>query len=442
MHLLKETTQQRQDSAAYVIHTIFCANISSYGRVIQGTRHFMIILLLCLQGFSIFNVIRYRGEHPLKQRAPRIAILHMSVMLMYILILYSLELFKPNAWKGSHSFEDVSYIRRLAKSFVFVLRFSFIGVFCVRLLVIGCQWIRFKSKQRIFRILSNESMLIIAYIALIVAAPMLFVLFDMNGSVIYYPSLVWYDPGKMANYKASSLGFLNIFELSLLVTIGYLMRDFPSNFGVKVEIIFVGLATFLGSTFSFYLHAFLFYPGKGGDGIQSSCSRAFFPYFTPEFTLEIFRVSFLSFTIYWCNRPKLIMTPTPTRLLSTFKVFIVNRLCLRVFTNYLNELKDAKVSVQFEEFLREQIKLKSKSGQLAESQIEGVSTPRNGKVDPPEIQSPMAIPHIQKKNSRTNPIPSELYNAFCNFQETFAFDSLRKELESYEWVFHLKFNTN
>ena len=386
------------------VHTIFCSKISQPYLTLM--RHGMIALLLCFILFSIVYIYRNRRDHPIKQRTPKLTMAHLSVIFFYISLLYYLEWSGLISWKVTR-IEDIPISRIFAKTLVYALRGCISTAFALKPLVIYFQWKLHPASPTYAKILASETNSIIIYFAVMLVLLSGGLLFGYQPIGLFYPSLNWYDPTHRFAYKYSSLGVYNIMEFLLILILLYLVRNFPDTFRVKIEITMVFASFFVTCNIASILN-----PLGLGDG-SSSCDQTIPPYFTQQFLFEYIRTSAMVVFIYAYNRVANTIPPIPTKQLHNFKIFISSPECRKVFLYYLYSANKEAARQQFEEFMLSEIEKNSKNNQSKVSS--GFST------------------------KSSSGIPSELYDAFCDYQDTYSFEKLKVKLEEYEAIFHLRF---
>lgn len=387
------------------IHTIFCSTLSDVATWWTLIRHAFIILLIAGIAYAIFNLYVIREEHPVKQRAPGVALFHLSLTFIYVMVLYILEWLPLQQWKADTP-DQIPLFRKITQRFVAYLRASFVTVYLVRTLVIFCQW-KCTFKSRKFTLfLAKESNAIWCYLGISLTFLIFGLVFDINGIGLFYPSLNWYIPGQKENYIFLNLGLFSMVEITLLCGCYYLLRQFPNNFGVKKEAMWMCATCFVCTFLSNMLNPF-----DLGDR-SHKCKKNFPPYFIPQFNFEFLRVLSLTLTLWIFNQPLPMIPPVPTRQLNDFRVFTSNPLCIKAFKEFIPMLHCNLVTEQFEEFMRLQL---AGSIRVSSSNCE-----------------------FRGSDPRKN-IPTQLNNAFLCFQETHSFGFIKEQLEQYERVFHLRF---
>lgn len=386
------------------VHTIFCSKISLPSLTLM--RHGMIILLLGFIVYSIVYIYRNRREHPIKQRTPKLTIVHLSLILTYISLLYYLEWSGLPSWKVTRK-EDIPVSRLFAKVLVYALRSCIPTAFALKPLVIYFQWKLHPASPTSAKILASETNSIIIYFAVMLMLLIVGLLFGYQPIGLFYPSLNWFDPSRRFEYKYSSLGLYNITEFLLILTLLYLVRNFPDTFRVKMEVAMVFASFFVTCNLASVLNPLGF-----GDG-SSSCDQTIPPYFTQQFLFEYIRTAAMVISIYAFNRVAYTIPPIPTKLLHNFKIFISSAECRKVFLYYLHSENREVAREQFEEFMLAEIEKNSSDNQS-------------------KISSGFS-------NSSSTGIPAELYDSFCDYQETYSFEKLKSKLEEYEAIFHLRF---
>lgn len=386
------------------VHTIFCSKMSQ--RNLTLLRHGMIVLLLGFIVFSIVYIYRNRREHPIKQRTPKLTIVHLGVILIYISLLYYLEWSGLISWKVKR-IEDIPISRLFAKTLVYALRSCIPTAFALKPLVIYFQWKLHSASPTYAKILASETNSIIIYFAVMLVLLSVGLLSGYQPIGLYYPSLNWFDPTRRFEYKYSSLGLYNIMEFLLILVLLYLVRNFPDTFRVKMEIGMVFASFFVTCNIASVLN-----PMGLGDG-SSRCDQTIPPYFTQQFLFEYIRTCAMVVSIYTFNRVTYTIPPIPTKQLHNFKIFISSAECRKVFLYYLYSANQEAARAQFEDFMLSEIEKSSKNNQSKSSS--GFSS------------------------SSSSGIPSELYDAFCDYQDTYSFEKLKAKLEEYEAIFHLRF---
>lgn len=382
------------------IHTIFCSKLRDVASWWTFVRHAFLICLLLLIVYVIFNLYTTRDEHPIKQRAPYVALFHLVITFLYISMLYILEWNSLKSWDAK-TYSEVPLLRKLIQKLVVAFRISFATVYVLRTAVIWCQWKCHRKSGALVKWFANERNAILAYIGVIILNFPGFIFLGFDGGGLFYPSLNWFCPERKSNYIFVNMGVFNMIEIVLLSGCFYIIRNFPDNFGVKKEALWIGATCFLCTLFSNILNPF-----KLGDN-SHECKDNFPPYFIPQFFFEFLRTLSLTLTIWIMNQPKPLLPPTPTRLLTNFKVFTSNSLCVKAFAAFLPTLKCNRVTDEFEEFMR---------GQIEECQVALLS-----------------------RGSSETGIPTALNNAFLEYQKTYSFEFIKQRLEEYETVFHLRF---
>ncbi len=398
---LQESTES---SYSEKVHTIFCSKISLSHLTVM--RHGMIIILLGFIMYSIINIYRNRSEHPIKQRTPKLTIVHLIVIFIYISILYFLEWSGLSSWKVNR-INEIPISRYFAKTLVYALRACIPTAFALKPLVIYFQWKLQPTSPTYAKILASETNSIIIYFAGMLVLIIIGLLWGYQPIGLFYPSLNWFDPAHRFEYKYSSLGVYNIMEFLLILILLYLVRNFPDTFRVKMEISMVFACFFVSCNISSILN-----PLGLGDG-SSRCDQTIPPYFTQQFLFEYIRTTAMAISIYFFNRVANTIPPIPTKQLHNFKIFISSEECRRVFLHYLHCMNRETAIDQFEEFMLSEIEKNSKNNQSKVSS--GFS------------------------NSSSSGIPSALYDAFCDYQDTCSFEKLKSKLEEYEAIFHLRF---
>lgn len=344
-----------------------------------------------------------RKNDPLRQRAPLIAFAHMISMFAYLLFLYILELLPLQSWNSEDIKGplDIPYSRKFSKAVVYYLRMSYGIVYVVRVFVIYCQWKCTRNSNKLIKLFTKETTTLAIVIPAALIAFVYVVFLKGNVSALFYVSLNWYDQNHLNGYQQSSVGVFRMFETMVLAFLIYIMRNFPSNFGVKKEVITVFLIGFMTATFSTAL-----IPLKLGDS-SSKCSESWWPYFSAQFLFEYIRMVVLSLTIYFYNKPIKLIPPIHARALTDFRVFVTSEICFETFKKYLEYRNIPEASRQLEDYI-------SKELELQQSQ----ST------------SMMFTPTV---------IGPDLNDVFQDFQDTNSFHHLTQLFEEYEAVFHLRF---
>lgn len=381
------------------IHTIFCSQLKNASIFWTIARHVIIVTLIFLILYAIFNLYQTRDEHPIKQRAPLVAMFHLFLMFLYLTLLYILEWNSLKSWKVK-SYYDISLMRRIIQKIVVFFRTSFASVYILRTVVIWCQWKCHRRSIRLTIWFANEKKAIFTYACLFVLGVVASILIGQDGSGMFYPSLNWFCPGRKRNYILVNLGFFSMTEIALLCTCFYLLRNFPSNFGVKKEALWMCATCFVCTLLTNILNPF-----NLGDS-SHRCEDTFPPYFIPQFSFEYIRTLSLTLSIWYLNQPKPLVPPTPTRILTNFKVFTSNPLCVKAFAAYLPSLRCNRVTEEFEDYMREQLK-----------ETDALIT----------------------RGSSESGLPTALHNAFREYQKTKSFEFIKNCIEEYETVFHLRF---
>lgn len=391
------------------IHTIFCSQLkpssgsTQISAILRANRHFLIISLMLFMLYVMYYLISNRKNDPLRQRAPIIAFAHMLSMFLYLAFLYMLELMSLRSWASSKIVapDDVPYTRKVSKAIVYYLRMSFGIVYTVRVGVIWCQWKCQRTSPKFMKIFTKESTTLAIVVPLALVAFVYVVFLKGNVSALFYVSLNWYDGSKQSGYKQSSIGVFRMFEMVLLAVLIYIMRNFPSNFGVKKEIITVFMVGFITTTLSTAL-----IPLDLGDS-SSKCQESFWPYFSAQFFFEYLRMVVLSLTIYFYNKPIKLIPPIHARALTDFRVFITSEICYDTFKKYLVFRNTPDATRQLEDYLANEMRTQESTN-----------------------SSLMYSP---------TPIGPDLNEAFMDFQDTNSFHHLTELFEEYEAVFHLRF---
>ena len=391
------------------IHTIFCAKIST--RYLTLMRHGMILTLYIMIVYTIFYISNNRNEHPLKQRAPKLTIIHLAFILLYISVLYLLEWLPLNQWKNVNSPEDVPISRVICKQMVYFLRFTIPSVYYLKTLVIYLQWKVDHRSNSAMKYFAREWNSLKWYLGLLSVFFGIVLIIRPQASNLFYPSLNWYDPSEVASYKFSALGLTTIGEFLLISINIYILRNFPNAFGLKKEMLMVFCSFYITGGSSVMLNLF----GLGDSRTQ--CLDYLPPYFTPQFLFEYLRTLAMAIFVMYFNRRLPMMLPTPTRMLFIFKIFISNTLCRDVFVAYLYSRESNNCDLvisQFEQYLRSEIE------RTSENELGIISS---------NISS----------GSTGSSIPSELSECFSEYQETISFEKVKNTLEQYESIFHLRF---
>jgi hypothetical protein len=402
---------QEQPDAKYVIHTIFCSQLKptstsqpqSISMLLRINRHFLIISLMISMIYVMYYLMVNRKNDPLRQRAPIIAFAHMMSMFAYLVFLYFLELLPLQSWAAQDITgpEDVPYSRKFSKAVIYYLRMSFGIVYTVRVMVIHCQWKCHRNSWKITKLFTKESTTLAIVLPMALIAFIYVVFLKGNVSALFYASLNWYDSTKIIGYQQSSVGVFRMFEMILLASLIYIMRNFPSNFGVKKEIVTVFMIGFLTATVSSAL-----IPLNLGDN-TSKCDQSFWPYFSAQFAFEYIRMVVLTFSIYFCNRPTKLVPPIHARALTDFRVFVTSEICFDVFKKYLLYRNIPQASRQLEDYIANELRQKEQTNLSS--------------IFAPTVIGPM------------------LNEVFMDFQETNSFYNLTQLFEEYEAVFHLRF---
>lgn len=391
------------------IHTIFCSQLkpssgnTQISAILRGNRHFLIISLMLFMLYVMYYLISNRKNDPLRQRAPIIAFAHMLSMFLYLSFLYLLELMSLRSWANPkiQGPADIPYMRQVSKAIVYYLRMSFGIVYTVRVGVIWCQWKCQRTSPKLMKIFTRESTTLAIVVPMALVAFVYVVFLKGNVSALFYVSLNWYDISKQSGYKQSSIGVFRMFEMMLLAVLIYIMRNFPSNFGVKKEIITVFMVGFITTTLSTAL-----IPLDLGDS-SSKCQESFWPYFSAQFFFEYLRMVVLSLTIYFYNKPVKLVPPIHARALTDFRVFVTSEICYDTFKKYLVYRNVPEATRQLEDYIANEMRTQETSN-----------------------SSLMFAP---------TPIGPDLNEVFMDFQDTNSFDHLTELFEEYEAVFHLRF---
>jgi hypothetical protein len=345
---------------------------------------------------------RIREQDPIKQRAPVVAMLHLTVMLVYLSTLYILENNPLKSWKVEDH-RDIPLMRRISQKMVVSLRTCFTIFYVLRTLVIYCQWKCTRNSSKFLKAMASEKIGILLFSALIVIANVIAsVTFD-GGNALFYPSLTWFCPSCVLTYSVLNSGFFAIIEVTALVTCAWILRHFPENFGVRKEAIGMAIVCFLCTSFSNILNPF------GLGDLSTECSQTFPPYFISQFFFEYIRILSLAIMIYFFNRPHPMPLPTPTRLLSCFKIFMTNFLCVQAFIKFVEAKEDSTLVEQLQNYMLEQLQDRL----------------------PREASNP--------RPDSNGSIPRELREAFKEYRETKSFAYIKAKLVEYESVFHLRF---
>src|SRR3990167_6462832 len=347
------------------IHTIFCSQLkpeksdsATLSIVWRANRHFLILSLMIFMIYVMYYLFSNRTNDPLRQRAPLIAFAHMMSMFAYLVFLYILELLSLQSWNAPdiQGPDDIPYTRKLSKAVVYYLRMSFGIVYAVRVFVIYCQWKCTRNSNKLIKLFTKETTTLAIVIPAALVAFVYVVFLKGNVSALFYVSLNWYDKNHLDGYQQSSVGVFRMFEMLVLAFLIYIMRNFPSNFGVKKEIITVFLIGFMTATISTDI-----IPLKLGDS-SSKCSESWFPYFSAQFLFEYIRMVVLSFTIYLFNKPIKLVPPIHAGALADFRVFVRSEICFETFKKYLVHRNVPEATRQLEDYISKELELQQSSG--------------------------------------------------------------------------------
>ena len=395
----QEEPDQEQDKA---VHTIFCSILKH--PVWKPVRHMLILGLLAFTVYALTTLYRTRNEHPIKQKAPTIALLHLSLMLLYLSFLYFLELNSLQSWKNTQP-GDIPILRRFSQYLVVNLRISFTSCFILRTVVLYFQWKCTHKSWWISKALANQKKAILICFFGNTSFNIISSIFIFEGGfAMFYPSIIWYCPTVVRTYKLMNTGFFSILEIIALTGCFLVLRHFPSNFGVKKEAIAMCVVCICCTSIVNFLNPF-------NMGVNANCNQSFPPYFTHQFFFEYIRLLSLVGTIFYFNRPLPMVPPPPTRMLDCFKVFMASPICVRAFTAFVQQRKCPILIKQFEEYMIEQI------------------------AKPPVSTDYL----IARREYSTHTLPHELKEAFKVYRGTKSFQFVEKILREYESVFHLRY---
>lgn len=345
----------------------------------------------------MWRIYTFRKEHPIKQRAPWIAICHLASRFIYVALLYILEWMTLESW-NTKTVEEMPFSRKIVKGLIYSIRFNFSIIYVFRVVVIYCQWKCQAHSSKILKFCAKERRMCLVMLVWLIICWIYYIFAGGVSQLLNYESLNWYQAKDRFWYKILTLGGFQILESSLLAFTWYYIRDFPNSFGVKKEVRMVLLVTILRHTTMIALEPL------GMAEFTTKCSKMHWFYFTPAFFYEYWQIFTLVAALYYYNKPKVMIPPTPSRMITNFKVFISNQVCVNAFVNFLEYKEDPILIKQFESMML----------QMIENMTQSVS---------------YASPDI----------PENLYDAFIEYQQTKSFRNLRKLLQGYEAVYYQRF---
>lgn|SRR3990167_266065 len=124
-------------------HTLFCEAAYEY-LPLKILAHFLWVGSILYGVYVTWRLFRVRDTFPIRERAPRAAIVHSIVYLMLLTILYSIEILSPtedSTW--DQHVEDanaVPFSRRLLKATYLSIRTNIYLIFLGRISVIYFNW--------------------------------------------------------------------------------------------------------------------------------------------------------------------------------------------------------------------------------------------------------------------------------------------------------------
>ena len=95
--------------------------------------HITVILSLCLMGYMLYEFIRKKHHFPIRERAPKLAILQGGIFMMGVVITYFIDvmLVTTDVWQNDNP-NYIGVSRRILKAMFLVCRINNYMVFIVR----------------------------------------------------------------------------------------------------------------------------------------------------------------------------------------------------------------------------------------------------------------------------------------------------------------------
>lgn len=226
---------------------VFCTKFYDYGAPSKLLIITVLAVVPALNLFSAWKIYQNRRGIPIRQRAPLIAIL--LLMLQFFNFLWELWFeflirYKYlSSWEGVKTEDGIPFTRKLCKFFLIFMRLSISYVTACRTFIIWCGWNRTGYKggllSKVIHFFCDERK---------AALSMTIGLFLWSGAfygdVGYLANiengLDWYCPWKTIGHVIWSTTTARIIEMFTCLISLNLIRNFPSGFNIKQELLFIG----------------------------------------------------------------------------------------------------------------------------------------------------------------------------------------------------------